>query len=153
MPPRLMPATLRTAQPGTPNFRRKLGRLSFRAQPPHQPCARYTQNPADSGYTILPGYDRASLQSGIIHLGLGAFVRAHHATYTDDLLAMEPGPWGITGVSLKRPDQRDRLCPQDCLYTALQRDGGTTTARIIGCVRAVLVAPEDPAGLIARMTD
>ncbi len=99
--------------------------------------------------TILPGYDRAALPTGIVHLGLGAFVRAHMATYTDDLLAIEPGPWGIAGVSLKRPDQRDRLAPQD----ALQRDGTTTTARILGCVRAAIVAPEDPAGLITRLAD
>lgn len=103
--------------------------------------------------TALPGYDRATLQTGIVHLGLGAFVRAHHATYTDDLLGIEPGPWGIAGVSLKRPDQRDRLAPQDCLYTTLQRDGTRITARIVGCVRAAIVAPEDPAGLVARMAD
>ena len=54
---------------------------------------------------------------------------------------------------MKRPDQRDRLAPQDCLYTALQRDGTTTIARILGCVRAAIVAPEDPAGLITRLAD
>jgi fructuronate reductase len=99
-----------------------------------------------------PGYDRTALQTGIVHLGLGAFVRAHMATYTDDLLAIEPGPWGIAGVSLKRPDQRDRLAPQDGLYTALQRDGDGIAARIIGCVRESLVAPEDPAALLAVMS-
>jgi fructuronate reductase len=99
-----------------------------------------------------PGYDRAALQTGIVHLGLGAFVRAHMATYTDDLLAIEPGPWGIAGVSLKRPDQRDRLAPQDGLYTALQRDGDGITARIIGCVRETLVAPEDPAALLVVLS-
>src|SRR4051812_36395556 len=72
--------------------------------------------------TLLPGYDRSRLETGIVHLGLGAFVRAHVATYTDDVLAAEPGPWGIAGVSLQRPDQRDRLAPQDGLYTTLQRD-------------------------------
>src|SRR4051794_28107844 len=61
----------------------------------------------------LPGYDRSRTETGIVHLGLGAFVRAHVAAYTDDLLAIEPGPWAIAGVSLKRPDQRDRLAPQD----------------------------------------
>ncbi|MFC0406909.1 mannitol dehydrogenase family protein [Roseomonas elaeocarpi] len=101
----------------------------------------------------LPGYDRARLGTGIVHLGLGAFVRAHVAAYTDDLLAIEPGDWGITGVSLRRPDQRDLLAPQDGLYTTLQRDGAGAHARIIGCLRDTLVAPEDPAGLVARMAD
>src|SRR5271165_5999021 len=100
---------------------------------------------------VLPGYDRASLRIGIVHLGLGAFARAHLATYTDDLLATDRGDWGIVGVSLQRPDQRDRLMPQSGLYTALQRDGGGAAARVIGCVRAVLVAPEDPAALLTVM--
>ena len=84
----------------------------------------------------LLGYDRAGLRSGIVHLGLGAFARAHLAEYTDDALVRAHGDWGITGVSLQRPDQRDRLAPQDGLYTALQRDGAGTQARIIGCVQA-----------------
>ena len=109
--------------------------------------------------TVLPGYDRHSLGVGvgIVHLGLGAFVRAHMAAYTDDLLAIDPGSsgisWGIAGVSLKRPDQRDRLAPQDGLYTTLQRDGTGIHARIIGCIRATLVAPENPAALLATMAE
>ncbi len=87
-----------------------------------------------------------------MHLGLGAFVRAHLALYTEDVLALEPGPWGIAGISLQRPDQRDRLRPQDCLYTTLARDGDRTDARIVGCVRDALVAPEDPAAVLAAMT-
>jgi fructuronate reductase len=101
---------------------------------------------------ILPGYDRTALRTGIVHLGLGAFVRAHMATYTDDLLAIEPGDWGIAGVSLMRPDQRDRLAPQGGLYTTLQRDGSGVTARIVGCLRETLVAPENPAGLLAALS-
>ena len=101
--------------------------------------------------TILPRYDRNRLEAGIVHLGLGAFVRGHLATYTDDLLAIEQGPWGIVGVSLKRPDQRDRLAPQDGLYTTLQRDGTGTQARVIGCLRQTRVAPEEPAALVAAM--
>jgi len=101
--------------------------------------------------TTLPGYERQALEAGIIHLGLGAFVRAHVATYTEDVLAVEPGPWGIAGVSLKRPDQSDRLKPQDGLYTTLQREGGGVRARIIGCLRQAIVAPEDPAALVRSM--
>jgi len=103
--------------------------------------------------TRTPGYDRGALRTGIVHLGLGAFVRAHVATYTDDLLAIEHGDWGIIGVSLRRPEQRDRLAPQNGLYTALQRDGDGVAARIVGCLRTTLVAPDDPAFLVATMAD
>jgi fructuronate reductase len=103
--------------------------------------------------TQLPGYDRQKLRLGIVHLGLGAFVRAHVATYLDDALAIEPGHWGIAGVSLKRPDQRDRLAPQDGLFTAIEREGTGVKARIVGCVKSLLVAQEDPEHLLAMMTD
>src|SRR5690349_7451585 len=101
--------------------------------------------------TVLPSYDRNTLETGIVQLGLGAFVRAHLATYTEDLLALEAGPWGIAGVSLKRPDQRNLLAPQDGLYTTLQRNSDEVRARIIGCVTAALVAPESPAAVVGRM--
>jgi fructuronate reductase len=103
--------------------------------------------------TILPGFDREKLRVGVVHLGLGAFVRAHAVLYTDEVLAQEPGPWGFAGVSLKRPDQRDRLAPQGGLYTALQRGPEGVSARIVGCLKAVLVAPEDPEAVVAMMAD
>jgi len=98
-----------------------------------------------------PAYDRTGLAPGIVHLGLGAFARAHLCEYTEDALALEAGPWGITGASLQRPDQRDRLEPQGGLYTLLKRAPAGPELRIIGCVGEVLVAPESPAALVARL--
>ncbi len=96
-------------------------------------------------------YDRTKLVPGIVHLGLGAFARAHLCDYTDDILDREFGPWGVTGISLRRPDQREKLAPQDGLYTALCRAPAGDTARIIGCVKDVLVAAECPQTAVARM--
>ena len=101
--------------------------------------------------TQLPSYDRSQLRTGIVHLGLGAFVRAHQALYTEDLLATEPFDWGMVGASLQRPDQRDRLLPQDGLYTALGRGSSGISARIVGCVRSALFAPEDPVAVVDAM--
>ena len=101
----------------------------------------------------LPGYERATLKYGIVHLGLGAFVRGHLADYTDDALALSFGDWGIIGVSLKRPDQRDRLSPQDGLFTTMSLSGGTARPRIIGCLKQVLVAPQDREAVISAMSD
>ncbi|PVE21274.1 mannitol dehydrogenase [Microvirga sp. KLBC 81] len=103
--------------------------------------------------TLRPGYDRDRLRTGIVHLGLGAFVRAHQALYTEDLLATEPGDWGMTGISLQRPDQRDRLMPQGRLYTALQKDASGVSARIVGCLNSVMVAAEDPVAVVEAMAD
>lgn len=98
-----------------------------------------------------PAYDRAALAPGIVHLGLGAFARAHLAEYTDDALEARFGAWGIVGASLQRPDQRDRLKPQDGLYAFLKRAPSGPELRVIGSVLDVLVAPEDPAALVARL--
>ena len=35
----------------------------------------------------VPAYDRAAITPGIVHLGVGAFHRAHQAAYVDDCLA------------------------------------------------------------------
>ncbi|MGN6766217.1 MAG: mannitol dehydrogenase family protein [Rhizobiaceae bacterium] len=90
-----------------------------------------------------PSYDR-SAAAGIVHLGTGAFHRAHQAVYTDDALARSGGGWMITGVSLRSPDVADQLNPQDGLYTLLSRGPGGVEARVIGSIGHVLVAPEEP---------
>lgn len=99
-----------------------------------------------------PRYPRQALQTGIVHLGLGAFMRGHLAVATED--ALDGGDalrWGISGVSLRSPDTRDALAPQDGLYTLALRDAGGEHLRLIGCVRECLVAPEDPAAVVARI--
>lgn len=98
-----------------------------------------------------PAYDRSTLQPGIVHLGLGAFARAHLCEYTDDALEQSFGPWGIIGASLQRPDQRDRLKPQSGLYSVLKRAPEGPQMRVIGSVLDVLVAPESLSALLARL--
>ena len=47
-----------------------------------------------------PRYDRAALRCGIVHLGVGAFQRAHLAVATEAALhASQDLSWGIAGVS------------------------------------------------------
>ncbi|MEO7222303.1 MAG: mannitol dehydrogenase family protein, partial [Devosia sp.] len=97
-------------------------------------------------------YDRAAVTPGIVHLGIGAFHRAHMAVYVDDLLARDPR-WGIIGASLRRPDTRDALAPQDFLYTVAVRDAAGTTNRIIGSILDILDANTQRAELIAILAD
>ena len=85
-----------------------------------------------------PTYDPSSIDVGIVHLGIGAFHRAQTAVYSDDTLALEPAPWGICGVSLRSADVRDRLSPQDGLYTAVDKSPRGVRRRVIGSVREVL---------------
>ncbi len=70
-------------------------------------------------------------QVGIVHLGLGAFHRAHQALYTDEVANER---FGICGVSLKTPGARDALTPQDGLYTIVEKSPGGTRRRVVGSV-------------------
>ena len=105
------------------------------------------------GETRRPAYDRSGVTPGIVHLGIGAFHRAHQAVVIDDLLAGGATDWGIVGASLRSPDTRDALAPQDCLYTVAVRSGAGTDHRIIGSVLGCEVATENPGQLIARLTN
>jgi fructuronate reductase len=102
---------------------------------------------------VRPHYERGRLGSGVVHLGIGAFHRAHQAVYLDELIGRHRGAFGILGVSLRHANVRDALEPQDGLYTFLVRDGRHTTCRVIGSVLRVLVAPEDPETVLRNLTD
>ena len=105
------------------------------------------------GQIRRPGYDRSCVKPGIVHLGIGAFHRAHQAVVIDDLLAGGATDWGIVGASLRNSETRDALAPQDGLYTVAVRSGTGTDHRVVGSVLDVEVARENPARLIARMAN
>ncbi|MFZ2387630.1 MAG: mannitol dehydrogenase family protein, partial [Polaromonas sp.] len=65
----------------------------------------------------LPQYDRRQLAVGVVHLGLGAFHRAHQALVFDALLAKGDARWGVLGVAMRSTALADALTPQDGLYT------------------------------------
>jgi fructuronate reductase len=104
--------------------------------------------PAD---VVRPGYDRAAMSAGVVHLGIGAFHRAHQAVVFDDALNAGDLRWGIVAASLRSPAVRDQMAPQDGLYTMLVRDGSAEQARVVGAVRQVIVAPDDPEALLAAL--
>ena len=91
------------------------------------------------------------MTAGVVHLGIGAFHRAHQAVVFDDALNAGDLRWGIVAASLRSPSVRDQMVPQDGLYTMLVRDGSAEQARIIGAVQDVIVAPQDPQALIAAL--
>jgi fructuronate reductase len=90
-------------------------------------------------------------RSGILHLGLGAFHRAHQAVYTDDAMAAGARDWGITGVSLRSTQVREQLQPQGGLYTVTQSGNDGHEIRLIGAIREALVAPQDPRAVIEAL--
>ncbi|MDX8507610.1 mannitol dehydrogenase family protein [Mesorhizobium captivum] len=105
------------------------------------------------GAIAIPRYDRDAVTPGIVHLGVGAFHRAHQAAYVDACLADGEADWGIVGVSLRSPDTRDALAPQDGLYTLAVRDSAGEKLQVVGSILSLLVAPEDPGAVLAALTD
>ena len=96
-------------------------------------------------------YDRSGVKTGIVHLGVGAFHRAHQGIFIEDCLERGETAWGITAASLRNPDMANALNPQDGLYTLAVRSSAGDALRVVGAIQNVLVASENPARLIARM--
>lgn len=114
--------------------------------------ARLTDLAAVKDGVIKPSYTPADHGTGIVHLGLGAFHRAHQAVYTDDALAASGGDWRIIGVSLRSTTSADQLNPQNGLYTVLERSSAGTKPRVLGSISGVLAGPAALLQVIEALT-
>jgi mannitol 2-dehydrogenase len=110
-----------------------------------------------AGATGVPGptYDRAAIVPGIVHIGVGAFHRAHQAMYVDRLLARgQAREWGICGVGVLETDRamRDALVAQDGLYTlVVKHPDGALEPRVIGSIVEYLLLADDPEAVIEKL--
>jgi len=100
--------------------------------------------------TILPTYNRDATRFGIVHIGPGAFHRAHQAFYVDTLLHSDKR-WAISALSLKSTGLRDALKDQQGLYTLVEL-GAAPRARVIGAIRELLVGATDHEAAFARLS-
>ena len=92
-------------------------------------------------HVVRPSYDRRRLANGIVHLGLGAFHRAHQALYTEAVITRGDMRWGTVGVSLRDAAVPTALHPQDLLYSVTERHGEQAHTRVVGALREALHAP------------
>jgi fructuronate reductase len=90
---------------------------------------------------------------GQVHLGIGAFHRAHQAWYTEQALAEAGGDWRISGISLRSADVAARLNPQGGHYLLAERSASGERLQLMTAVADVLAVPRDPAAAIARLAD
>lgn len=70
-------------------------------------------------YTAREGTELPAPPVRIVHLGLGAFHRAHQAWYT--ARADADAQWGIAAFTGRSPAAAAELAPQDGLYTLVER--------------------------------
>ncbi|MBC0852826.1 mannitol dehydrogenase family protein [Pantoea stewartii] len=90
----------------------------------------------------LPAYDRRQLKTRIVHIGFGAFHRAHQALCTDKL-AEQGSDWGICEVNLNSGELIQALRQQDFLYTLTEKSDDAVKTRVIGVVTAALHGKTD----------
>ena len=100
-----------------------------------------------------PPVDPRELRVRIVHLGLGAFHRAHQAVFTEQAVAVAGGAWGICGVAPRRRAAVERLAPQDGLYAVLERGPREDRVRVVATVREALAARDAPDCVLARIAD
>ena len=102
-------------------------------------------------------YNRDEIKPGILHFGVGGFHRAHQANYLNQLMSQgEAKEWGLCGVGVLPGDakMKEALEENDGLYTlVIKNPDGTAEAETIGSIVDYVFAPEDPAGLLERLTD
>jgi len=87
-----------------------------------------------------PRYTPEEHGTGIVHIGPGAFHRAHQAVYTDDVLARHGGDWRIEGVSLRSTAVADALNAQGGRYTLVIRGDGPPVYRPVHSISRVHAA-------------
>lgn len=101
------------------------------------------------GKLKLPAYDPSATGIGIVHIGPGAFFRAHQAWYTD-LALKYGGDWGISVVSMRSNDLAKALTPQQGLYSLVLLDK-KTEYQVVGSIRELLVAAEQYDQVLQRL--
>ena len=79
----------------------------------------------------------------MVHLGLGAFFRAHQAWYTSASDSL--GEWGIAAFTGRSPEAAQVLTEQDGLYTLIVRGPETDSFEVIGSLVAAHASDDLPA--------
>ncbi len=102
-----------------------------------------------SANTIPPGvraHNRPTPGTGIVHIGLGIFHRAHLAVYTAKALNAEGGEWGIFASS-RREKTPDAMRAQDLLYSVVDIAPGTD-AITVPAIHTAVMGSNDPSSLV-----
>lgn len=105
--------------------------------------------PSASPPRVAPG----SFGPGIVHLGLGAFHRAHQAVYTEDAMAAADGDWGIVEVAPRSAGVVSALTEQDLLYSVTTLEPSSSSTRVIGSVAGAVRASAAPDTIVSLLAD
>ena len=102
---------------------------------------------------MIPSPLSDHLGTGILHLGLGAFHRAHQAAFTQDAIAARGGAWGIEAVSMRNPVLAETLSAQDGRFTLIEQHSDGPVLRDMSVIRRATALPGNTDQVIERFAD
>lgn len=93
---------------------------------------------------IVPTYDRSKIKTKIVHLGFGAFHRAHQAVFADILANEHNSDWGYCEVNLIGGEKQiEDLKQQDFLFSVCEMSYDNWNTRVVGVAKEALHADID----------
>ncbi|MEO0978265.1 MAG: fructuronate reductase, partial [Pseudomonadota bacterium] len=100
-------------------------------------------------------YDRSTLQPRMLHLGFGAFAKAHVMVFHDDMLRQISRNWGVIAARLHSgADELTQLDQAGGIFTVGEMSDDDIQLREIGCVTGTLHACRDgTAAVLSRISD
>ena len=113
-----------------------------------------TQLPRLSRATVpesVLGHSRGTPATGIVHIGLGNFHRAHLAVYTAKALAEHGGDWGIFAYSMRSATVPNAMAAQDLLYSVVDIAPGTEAVTVPAVHSGALGGDADPARVVDQI--
>lgn len=115
------------------------------------PTLRTESLPELTGRLVrTPGYPRCGA-IGVVHLGLGAFHRAHQALVFDALLQRGDTRWGVLGVGMHSAALADALKAQDGLYAVQIASHAGTHWQIGGAIWQTCVAVRERSQVVQAL--
>nr|WP_240326203.1 fructuronate reductase [Vibrio splendidus] len=100
-------------------------------------------------------YPRTQLKPKIVHIGFGAFHRAHQALFTDELASRSDSDWGYCEVNLFGGEQLiENLRKQDHLFTVVEKGADGPKIKTVGSVcESLHLNLDGHEAIIARIAD
>ncbi|OON39673.1 fructuronate reductase [Izhakiella australiensis] len=95
-----------------------------------------------------PDYDRSQLHTRMVHIGFGAFHRAHQALCSDTLARDHGSDWGYCEVNLNSGELINALNAQHGLYSVAEMSGETLALRVVGVVKQGIHAKSEGVGAV-----
>jgi fructuronate reductase len=109
---------------------------------------RLRRDTAPPAALVLNGAPPAT---GIVHLGLGNFHRAHLSVYTARAVAAAGGAWGVLAASAGGRAVPRAMIEQDLLYSVVDIAPNTDAITVPGIHTGVLSRDDDPARVVKEI--